>query len=379
MPLERITTTIPADAPGTTTQLTLFRIGPADAATKVYMQAALHADEQPGIMAIHHLLPLLEKADAEGRLRARFSIHPMVNPLGMSRIESEVHLGRYDGRSGTNFNRRWPDLFAAIGQTVAPKLTMDAAANVSAIRGAVKAWLDVQTPQTAMQKLRHRVMSEAYDADYVLDLHCDNEALPHLFVTPESMAELTELADWMGSSAQLVAEDSGGGSFDEVWPTLWTRLRAAHPDKPIPFAGVAATLEYRGQHDVFDELGRNDAENLFNFFIAKGFIDLPLPETPRPAPAPTPLSATQMLRVDRAGLLAYRVELGEWVEKGQPIADLIALDGPQAFTARTPILAGTSGRVISRCMSKYVLPGASIAKIVGTEPLAERQGYLLED
>lgn len=67
------------------------------------------------------------------------------------------------------------------------------------------------------------------------------------------------------------------------------------------------------------------------------------------------------------------------VEKGQPIADLIALDGPDAFIARTPILAGTSGRVISRCMSKYVLPGTSIAKIVGTEPLAERQGYLLED
>lgn len=379
MPLERITTTIPADAPGTTTELALFRIGPADAATKIYMQAALHADEQPGIMAIHHLLPLLEKADAEGRLRARFSIHPMVNPLGMSRIESETHLGRYDGRSGTNFNRRWPDLYAAIGDNVGPDLTNDADTNIRVIRQAVRNWLDAQTPQTAMQRLRHRVMCEAYDADYVLDLHCDDEALPHLFVTPESMNALAELADWMGSVAQLTAEDSGGGSFDEVWPSLWTRLRAAHPDKPIPFSGVAATLEYRGQHNVFDAVGRKDAENLFNFFIAKGFIDLPLPEASQPAPAPTPLSATQILRVDRAGLLAYRVELGEWVTKGQPIADLIALDGPEAFTARTPILAGTSGRVISRCMSKYVLPGSSIAKIAGTEPLPGREGYLLED
>ncbi len=379
MAFERISTRIDADAPGTTAELTLFRIGPADAPVKIYMQAALHADEQPGIMAIHHLLPMLEQADRDGRLRARFSIFPMVNPLGMSRIEAETHLGRYDARSGTNFNRRWPDLFAAIGSGIGPRLTGDARENTRLIRQAVKDWLDAQTPQTAMQKLRHRVMREAYDADYVLDLHCDDEALPHLFVTPDSMAELTDLADWMGSVAQLTAEDSGGGSFDEVWPSLWTRLRAAYPDKPISFSAVAATLEYRGQHDVFDELGRTDAENLFNFFITKGFIDLPLPPRPDPAPAPLPLAATQMLRVSQAGLLAYRVALGDWVEKGQPVADLIALDGPEAFTTRTPILAGTSGRVISRCMSKYVLPGTSIAKIVGSEPLPERQGYLLED
>ncbi|WP_196258014.1 succinylglutamate desuccinylase/aspartoacylase family protein [Pelagibacterium limicola] len=379
MTLERITSRVEADAPGSSAELTHFRVGPTDASIKIYMQAALHADEQPGIMAIHHLLPLLEKADKDGKLHARFSIFPMVNPLGMSRIESETHLGRYDARSGTNFNRRWPDLFAAVGGGVGPQLTDDPSANVRTIRKAVKNWLDAQTPQTAMQKLRHRVMCEAYDADYVLDLHCDDEALPHLFVTPDSMKELAELADWMGSVAQLTAEDSGGGSFDEVWPSLWTRLRAAYPGKPIPFSARAATLEYRGQHDVFDMLGKRDAENLFAFFIAKGFIDLPLPPRPEPAPAPLPLSATQMLRVSKPGLLAYRVELGDWIEKGQPVADLIALDGPQAFIGRTPILAGTSGRVISRCTKKYVLPGTSIAKIVGTEPLPERQGYLLED
>jgi predicted deacylase len=229
-----------------------------------------------------------------------------------------------------------------------------------------------------MQKLRHFVMTHACDADYVLDLHCDNEALVHLFVTPDSMAELTELADHMGSVAQLTAEDSGGGSFDEVWPSLWTRLRAAHPDKPIPFSARAATLEYRGQPDVFDDLGKDDAARLFAFFQAKGLVD-GTPPTVEPAPAPLPLSATEMLRVDKAGLLAYRVELGEHVEKGQPVADLIALDGPGAFTERTPVVAGTSGRVISRNQSKFVVAGNSIAKIVGSEPLAGREGYLLED
>lgn len=378
MPFDRIVRTIPTDAPGGSSNLTILRLGPADARTKIYIQAALHADEQPGIMAIHHLLPLLERADADGRLRARFSIVPMANPLGMGQIHFQTHLGRYDDRSGTNFNRKWPDLFAAVGESIAPRLTNDADTNLNLVRDAVRLWLDAQRPVTAMQKLRHAIMQEAYDADYVLDLHCDSEALVHLFVTPDSMDHLGALADHIGSVAQLTAEDSGGGSFDEVWPSLWTRLRAAYPDKPIPFSGVAATVEFRGQHDVFDSIGANDAENLMGFFIASRFVEGAEKRVER-APAPSPLSATQMLRIDRAGLLAYRVELGDWVEKGQPIADIIALDGPGAFVERTPVLAGTSGRVISRLMNKYVFPGSSIAKIVGTEPLAERTGYLLED
>ena len=62
------------------------------------------------------------------------------------------------------------------------------------------------------------------------------------------------------------------------------------------------------------------------------------------------------------------------------MADLIALDGPEAFMARTPILAGTDGLVLSRVSAKYAPRGAGIMKIVGTTPLAGRKGaYLLED
>jgi len=67
------------------------------------------------------------------------------------------------------------------------------------------------------------------------------------------------------------------------------------------------------------------------------------------------------------------------VQKGQPIADLIALDGPEAFIARTPILAGTDGLVLTRSLRKYVTRGEGIAKIVGKTPLPARKGYLLED
>ena len=48
--------------------------------------------------------------------------------------------------------------------------------------------------------------------------------------------------------------------------------------------------------------------------------------------------------------------------------------------ARTPVIAGTDGFVLSRLMQKLVFPGNCVMKIVGREILAERKGgYLLQD
>jgi predicted deacylase len=379
MAFDREMVTLRGDTPGSSTEFTWYRIGPAEARDKVYLQAALHADEQPGTMVLHHLLPMLRQADAEGLLRARFTVMPMVNPLGMANLGFRHHIGRYDLNSGINYNRRWPDLFDAIGTEVAGGLGDDERTNVGLIREALARWIESQQPRTAADQWRLLVLKEAHDADLVFDLHCDDDSLLHIFTSPELMPGLQDLADWMGAAATLTASDSGGGSFDEVLPQLYRKLALANPGKPVPMASATATLEYRGQADSFDHFGADDARRLYGFLCGRRLIDANAGAKPAPAPAATPFEATEIVRVDRPGLLAYRVELGERVTKGQPIADLIALDGPDAFIARTPIPAGTDGFVLSRVLRKYVPCGASIAKIVGTVPLPGRKGYLLED
>lgn len=373
-------TNLIGDTPGTATKLYWYTIGPDDAETRIHLQAALHADEQPGTMALHHLLPRLRDADAAGQLRAHFTIFPSVNPLGLGNYTLRHHIGRYDIETGINYNRRWPDLYPQVADSIAGKLTGDGRANIAIIRAAVAAWIDMQQPRTAIQQLRLLVLRSAAAADIVLDLHCDDDSLKHIFTSPELMPGLQDLADWMGVAATLTAEDSGGGSFDEVLPTLYRKARLAHPDHPIPSGAETATLEYRGRADSFDAIGEEDAAGLFGFFAARGLIAADPGARPASAPGPTPFEATEVLRVDTPGLLAYRVELGARVQKGQPIADLIAMDGSEAYMARRPILAGTDGFVLSRVMGKYVVRGASIAKIVGTEVLPTRAGaYLLED
>ena len=380
MAFQRKTVTLPGDAPGSAVELNFFHVGPADAPEKVYLQAALHADEHPGTMVLHHLLPMLRRADEQGQLRARFTVMPMVTPQAMANLSLRHHIGRYDPHTGINYNRRWPDLFAAVRTQLAGRLGDDERFNVNLIRKTIAQWIDSQQPRTLAEQLRLLVLREAHDAAFILDLHCDSDSLLHIFTSPELMPGLQDLADWMGAAATLTATDSGGGSFDEVLPLLYRKLAAANPGKPVPMASATATLEYRGQYDVFDHHGADDARRLFGFLCGRGLIDADPGPKPGPAPAATPFEATEIVRVAQPGLVAYRAELGELVKQGQPIADLIALDGPDAFMARTPILAGTDGFVLTRSLDKYAPRGTMIAKIVGAVPLPGRKGgYLLED
>lgn len=379
MSVEKIVKIIEGDAPGKRTELTYFKIG-APTQRKVFLQAALHADEQPGILILHHLLEYLIDAERQGLLNAQFVVFPMVNPLGMGDIGFLQHQGRYDRSSGVNFNRQWPDLYTVFQDSIGDYLTNNAKDNVQCVRELVQHWLNEQQPMNALQWQRHYVMLEAFDADYVLDLHCDSDSLPHIFTIPQSTAVMQNLSDWMGAAATLVCETSGGSSFDEVWSTLWSRLAQQFPDKPIPQATHSATLEYRGQFDTFDELNQQDAKHLYAFFQTQGLIGdeliLPLPQK---TPAASDLAATEMIKTPQAGLLAYTVALGQYVHKGEVIAELISLEGEGAFQERIPITAGTSGIVLSRNTFKYVWRGATVAKIVGTEPLPTRGKYLLQD
>jgi hypothetical protein len=379
MSFEKISRTLVGDTPGRSTELNYFRIGPEGAAKKVYLQAALHADEQPGILILHHLLQLLRDADAAGELEAQFVLFPMVNPLGMGDIEFGQHQGRYNRSTGVNHNRGWPVLYDAIGAELVDKLGADASENIRLVRAALHDWAEQLPRVTALEQWRQCVVREACDADYVFDVHCDDDALVHIFTIPQLQDSMQQLADWIGAAATLLAEDSGGGSFDEVWPAIWLRLPRDYPGKPLPLPVVSCTLEFRGQFDTFDALNRRDAENLYGYFQAQGLISGKAIGSKGTAPAPTDLRATEVLRAPQAGLLAYCVELGDEVNKGDRVAELIRLDGDDAFVERIPLVAGTSGRVISRATNKYVWRNANIAKIVGNEILESRGDYLLGD
>jgi predicted deacylase len=375
------TFTIAGDSAGTSHELTVFRFRPADPVAKVYLQASLHADEQPGMLVLHHLIQKLIEVEKEDRLKAEFVILPMVNPLGMAHLSFGAHRGRYHPVNAMNYNRQWPDLDAIIhqhGADFADQLSGDAIYNRQVILTAVKSWLQALQPVTALDRLRHMVMREAYDADMVLDLHCDDDALNHIYIVPQLMPEYQDLSDWMGSAATMTAVDSGGGSFDEVWPGLWIKLAQRYPEASWPQLVLSATLEYRGLDAVADSINVKDAENLYRFLVGRGMIEDML-KTPPKSPASVPLTALEYLRVDRPCLMLYHLPLGAEVRKGDVIAEMLDLEGEGAFVNRRPLIAGTDGVLFAVNLTKLAWADHIVAKIAGTVPLDGKGRHLLSD
>jgi predicted deacylase len=372
---------IAADTAGTSHELTILRFKPEKPLAKIYLQAALHADEQPGMLVLHHLIQLLTEAEKEDRLKAEFVILPMVNPLGMAHLAFGKHRGRYHPLNGLNYNRNWPDLDAMIHKNDADfssQLTDDVVHNQQVIRQAVKAAIDSQSPKSALDRLRHMVMAEAYDADMVLDLHCADDALNHIYIVPQLMPEYQDLSDWMQSAATMTAEDSGGGSFDEVWPGLWIKCARRYPGAAWPDTMLSATLEYRGENAVDDQINRQDAQNLYHFLMGRGFISGTPAEYPSAGAEATPLTAVEYLRADRPCLVVFQQPLGAVVSTGDVIAELLSLEGDDAFTGKTLLRAGTDGVFFDRSLMKLAWPDHIVAKIAGKTPLVD-DGYLLSD
>lgn len=370
---------IEGDSPGRSTELTYFRIGPPSAAKKVFLQAALHADEHPGILILSHLLEMLKAADANDALAAEFVVFPMVNPLAMGDIEFGKHQGRYERSSGVNHNRQWPRLYDWLPADIGDRLGPVEADNVKLVRRLLLDALEAGPRETASAQWRYLVMREACDADYVFDLHCDDEALIHIYSIPQNRQRIQGLSDRLGAAATLLAEDSGGGSFDEVWPSPWLRLAREYPQKPVGLPVLGCTIEFRGEFDTFDSLNLQDARNLYAFFQDENLIAGASEPVEKAAPEASDFRATQLLRAPAAGLLIFRVSVGDSVEAGDRIADLLCLDGEGAYADKTALLAETSGFVLSRRLTKYVWRNAMVAKIVGRDILESRTGNLLSD
>ena len=374
MPVSKNRIRLPTMTPGTTRSVAWLRFGHAGARPKVYMQAAIHANELPGTMALHHLMPMLTKADQAGRVRGEVILVPTVNPIGLSQVAGNVHLGRYDLLSRDNFNRNWLDLSAAVAERVGRRLGRNAAANVDLIRGAALAALRAMDPVTELQTLRVEMMKLSIDADVVLDLHSDQEGVLHLYTTPTAWPRVAPLARTLGVRVALLAEASGDDPFDEacsmVWPLLAERLG---PAVPLPASCVAVTVELRGESDVSNALAQQDAQAIVHYLATQGFIDEPQPALPPALCEPTPLSGSMAVVAPFGGIVVYLREPGDTMRAGVAIAQLIDPIADRLQVLESPV----DGVFYARELRRFTPAGGSICKIAGREP--RRQGKLLSD
>jgi predicted deacylase len=361
---------------GSCKTLTSFRFGAPGQGPKIYIQASLHAEELPGMLTAYHLRSLLEAAEAAGDVRGEIILVPVANPIGLAQRVDHKPMGRFELETSENFNRHYPDLAQAIAPIVADRLGSDAATNVALVRLAIGNYLRAWQPHTELQSLRHTLLVLAHDADFVLDLHCDCEAVLHFYTEESCWSALEPLSRLLGSQAVLLAKNSGGGPFDEclsgVWWQLTAMLAALGRSVPLPQACCTTTIELRGEGDVTHALAQADARALFSYLQLVGAIACEqAPVVPEPLCRATPLAGSETLKAPGAGLLVFAAEVGQALHAGDLVAEIV---DPIAHQAH-PVLAGVDGILYARIRERYALAGAEVGKIAGAT--AFRTGHLL--
>lgn len=367
---------LPAASLGRQTTVTSQHFGTPGARPKVYLQASLHAEELPGMLVAHHLRQKLLAAEAAGQIIGEVVLVPVANPIGLAQRLDHKPMGRFEFSSSENFNRHYPDLAQAAIERVSGRLTQDGAANVALVREAVAAWLAEQRPQTELQGLRHTLASLAFDADVVIDLHCDCEAVMHFYTERACWPALEPLSRYLGSEAVLLADDIGnGGPFDEQLSGLWSQLpgllRAAGQDVPLPQGCASTTVELRGEADVTHPLAKQDAAALWAYLQHLGAVAGPAPALPPARCEATPLAGSETLRAPCPGVLVYLADVGQHLATGDAVAEII---DPTLGTVHT-VRAGTAGVFYARIQHRYIQAGLEIGKIAGST--AFRTGNLL--
>lgn len=362
---------IPAGCTGAALQLTVFRFGKAGAGPAVYIQAALHADEIPGMLCAVELQRKLTAREAAGEVSGEIILVPVANPIGLSQDVLGNPIGRFDLADGGNFNRSFPSFGKALAEAVKGRLGENAEENVARVRAALARLLAEHPAASAAEHLKKALIGLALPCDLVLDLHCDAEASMHLYTHSASVTTFAPLAVRLGCTAFLIAENSGGDPFDEAVSRPWFELAALLPDWPIPFACQSTTVELRGQGDVSGELARADAEAILGFLRDVGALTGAQSPLPAPLCEPTPLAASLPLFAPVSGILTYRRDIGSLVAEGEVLAEII---DPLAGH-RTEIRSPCAGMFFARTALRFVKPGRRLGKVAGVTPA--RSGYLL--
>ncbi|MEO1251935.1 MAG: succinylglutamate desuccinylase/aspartoacylase family protein [Pseudomonadota bacterium] len=348
------------DRTGAAREIEVYSFGVAGARPKAYLQTALHADELPGMLVMRRLLADLTMLAERGDVIGEIVVVPVANPIGLAQREGDYMQGRVERGTDRNFNRGFPDLAGLVKKKIEDKLGDDASENVAIIRKAMRKALSKIEPADAFETLQLTLIKNACDADIVLDLHADNEALVHLYTGKKLWPEAADLAAEIDARAVILCDYAGDAPFDEACGGPWWTLPDAFPSHPIPQACLSATLELRSNNDVSSAFADRDARAILRFLTRRGCLKGEAGSLPRLLGRAMPLDEMHRLKASIEGVIDYKLKLGDTVRAGDAVAEVIpAVGGTET------VVAPVSGLLFARHDQTWAWPGKTIGKIAG--------------
>lgn len=352
--MQKSVETIRGETPGIEHRFTVLRFaGSVPDAPTAYLQAALHGNELPGVAALHFLIPMIEAAEREGRLRGSVTVVPYANPIGGAQHHFGEHAGRFALGTRVNFNRDFPIL----DRPDASGLPGDDA------------------PIFAEKRLKARLVALALGHDIVLDLHCDDEAVPYIYAPAPLWPHMADLAACLGCEAVIVWEEGSDGAFEEA---MLAPYRGLSPDEARWADRAISTVEFRGRADVSPALGRKDAEGLYQFLVGRGVIGDPHPGSP-PVFAGTVVAIdhVEMAHAPAGGAILYHVKPGDRVKAGDALAEILVAPGEEG--GAVTVTAAQDGVILTRRAHRLTRSGDDLLKLAGSARSRTAKPGALED
>ena len=364
-----------SSSPGAQRHVKVHRLGKQGARPQVYVQAAIHANETPGMLILHHLLDLALEADRAGKVLGELVLVPFANPIGLADNVLGTQIGREALDGGGNFNRGFPNLGAAAIARLGGKLGSSPEENIRLVRSTLLEVLAQARPKTEQQHMQICLLKLAVEADYVFDVHTELAAVAGMVMGPWDEPHVHELIADMNPA--FYHHSDSPPLFQTILTRPWYDLQQKFSldAAVLPQACVGATLEMRGCTDVDDGLAREDASRLMRFLMRKGVVK----GDPGPVPELTAYESvhggTEFLRAPVAGVALYKRPMGSFVEAGEVVAEIVDPDADDPAQARTPLKAQAAGIFYGGRHTRLVRPNDVVAKVAGQTVLANSGMY----
>lgn len=177
-------------ASGQNVKIDIIEYKAAESRGKVYMQAALHGAEVQGIAVIYQWLCALQ----EQSFPYDVTFVPFANPTATDTKIGEYGYGRFDPKTGENWNRGFKNLLGPSpthGNFDLPEFVRAFSsggflAACESFRNELKerlaSWKSVEPSLAPYESLALLLLSLAQDAEYCFDLHCDSHSVPYLYI-----------------------------------------------------------------------------------------------------------------------------------------------------------------------------------------------------
>jgi uncharacterized protein len=346
---------LPGDTPGIEWRLPVMRFAGNDpAAPKVYIQAALHANELPGTALAHFLCGKLRQAESEGRIAGDITLVPQANPVGAAQLHFGELQGRFDLGSRTNFNRDFP---------------------LISIRDRAEL-VDGLENYPAIDRLKRELMHMALGADLVLDLHCDDESLQYAYIDEAFWPEASDLAAALDMEAVLLS-DGESSAFEEAVSFAWKYKVPGERKATLP-GKLSVTVELRGLRDVYPAMAEKDAEGLLQFLIGRGVVSGEAAGNAAFSGPAVRLDNVEIVRAPQGGTVLFHRDIGERVLEGERLATIVTRPG--FAEGDIDIHAPQDGLFLTRTSDRLVRRRGDLMKIAADRPSkATRKAGTLED